>query len=101
MTTTFDKPLFSLTVGEFLEMQKMGIKSLAEEIPYKETTSKKYAYGIKGIAETFNCSIACANRIKASGKLDKAIKQIGRKIILDIELALELAGQKNGGRASR
>ena len=39
-----------------------------------------------------------ANRIKKSGKIDKAIKQIGRKIIVDAELALELAGHKTGGR---
>ena len=30
--------------------------------------------------------------------LDKAITQIGRKIIVDAELALELAGRKTGGR---
>ena len=39
-----------------------------------------------------------ANRIKKSGKIDKAITQIGRKIIVDVELALELAGKKTGGR---
>ena len=39
-----------------------------------------------------------ANRIKQSGKIDKAIIQIGRKIIVDAELALELAGRKTGGR---
>jgi len=39
-----------------------------------------------------------ANRIKKSGKIDKAITQIGRKIIIDAELALELAGKKTGGR---
>ena len=39
-----------------------------------------------------------ANRIKKSGKIDKAITQIGRKIIVDAELALELAGKKTGGR---
>ncbi|WP_252200195.1 DUF3853 family protein, partial [Bacteroides xylanisolvens] len=30
--------------------------------------------------------------------IDKAITQIGRKIIVDAELALELAGKKTGGR---
>ena len=41
---------------------------------------------------------AYRNRIKKSGKIDKAITQIGRKIIVDAELALELAGKKTGGR---
>lgn len=52
---------------------------------------RKLAYGISGIAETFNCSIPTANRIKKSGVIDKAISQVGRKIILDVDLALELA----------
>lgn len=59
---------------------------------------RNYVYGIAGIAKLFNCSESTANRIKASGKIDRAIKQIGRKIIVDAELALELAGQKIGGR---
>lgn len=65
---------------------------------YDKLKSKNYAYGLDGIKKTFNCSIATANRIKASGKIDKAITQIGRKIIIDVDLAMELAGQKNGGR---
>lgn len=59
---------------------------------------KKYVYGILGIAKLFGCSLPTANRIKKSGKIDKAITQIGRKIIVDAELALELAGKKTGGR---
>jgi hypothetical protein len=39
-----------------------------------------------------------AHRIKKNGKIDGAITQIGRKIIVDAELALELAGRKTGGR---
>ena len=55
-------------------------------------------YGILGIAKLCGCSLPTANRIKKSGKIDKAITQIGRKIIVDAELALELAGKKTGGR---
>ncbi|KAA6317542.1 hypothetical protein EZS27_032319, partial [termite gut metagenome] len=54
--------------------------------------------GISGIARLFGCSIPTANRIKQSGKIDKAITQIGRKIIVEADLALELAGRKQGGR---
>lgn len=61
-------------------------------------TDKKYVYGISGIARLFGCSMPTANRIKKSGKISKAITQIGRKIIVDAELALELAGHKSGGR---
>ena len=61
-------------------------------------TERKYVYGILGIAKLFGCSLPTANRIKKSGRIDKAITQIGRKIIVDAELALELAGKKTGGR---
>ena len=63
----------------------------------ERTTSsdRKLAYGIKGIAETFGCSIPTANRIKKSGVIDKAISQVGRKIVLDVDLALELAADNN------
>jgi hypothetical protein len=52
--------------------------------------------GVAGIARLFGCSLPTANRIKQSGKIDRAITQIGRKIIIDAELALELAGRKVG-----
>ena len=61
-------------------------------------TEKKYVYGIGGIARLFGCSMPTANRIKKSGKIDRAITQIGRKIIVDADMALELAGHKSGGR---
>ena len=38
--------------------------------------------------------MSTANKIKKSGKIDKAITQVGRKIVVDAELALELAGYK-------
>lgn len=53
----------------------------------------KYVYGIAGIAELFHCSLPTANRIKKSGRIKKAITQIGRKIVVDKKMALELAGQ--------
>ena len=58
---------------------------------------RKLAYGVKGIAETFGCSIPTANRIKKSGLIDKAISQAGRKIVLDVDLALELAAERREG----
>ncbi len=54
----------------------------------------KYVYGIDGLANLFGCSRATATRIKASGKIDKAITQIGRQIIIDTDCALELAKRK-------
>ncbi len=86
-----------MTGEEFLYLQQ---QSEQKEVPatVATSTSKKYVYGIVGIAKLFGCSMPTANRIKQSGKIDKAITQIGRKIIVDAELALELAGRKTGGR---
>ena len=53
---------------------------------------------LSGLARLFGCSLPTANRIKQSGKIDRAITQVGRKIIVDADLALELAGRKSGGR---
>lgn len=97
MTQNVDSstPIVILTVGQLVQV-------LSDKVPNKviETVKdeKKYVYGIAGIARLFNCSIPTANRIKASGKIDKAIKQLGRKIVVDAEFALELAGRKSGGR---
>ena len=51
-----------------------------------------------GLPDFLGCSLPTANRIKQSGKIDRAITQVGRKIIVDADLALELAGRKSGGR---
>ena len=75
-------------------LQGSGLKP-AQPAADKE---KKYVYGIGGIARLFGCSIPTANRIKKSGRINRAITQIGRKIIVDADMALELAGRKSGGR---
>jgi hypothetical protein len=48
-------------------------------------------YGIAGIAQIFGCSIPTASRIKRSGVINAAISQVGRKITIDVDKALELA----------
>lgn len=102
-----DKPLFQLTLGEFIEAMN-GMKSMEPAVEEKKPTQvsvgndgKKYVYGINGIAQLFGCSKPTANRIKRSGKIDGAITQIGRKIIVDADKALELAGIKTGGRGAK
>ena len=82
-----DTRLIDLTVGELRAL-------LQNAIPVNNPPeSKEYVYGIKGIAELFHCSYTEAYRIKRSGKINKAIKQDGRKIITDAKKALELFGR--------
>lgn len=88
-----------MTGEEFIYLHRHASLESEAKTPQPITdTDRKYVYGILGIAQLFGCSIPTANRIKKSGKIDKAITQIGRKIIVDAELAMELAGHKIGGR---
>ena len=92
------KPLWQMTGEEFLFLHQNSPATDAQQPTVIVDTTKKYVYGILGIAKLFGCSIPTANRIKQSGKIDRAITQIGRKIIVDAQLAIELAGRKTGGR---
>lgn len=87
-------PLFKLTVGELMDLIEGRIKE--QPVGYREIapSGKRYVYGIKGIASLFGCSRTQAYRIKASGKIDGAITQIGRLIIVDADKALQLASKK-------
>lgn len=71
-----DTPLFKLTVGEF--------KNLFESLVPKPqiVEEEEYVYGYKGLASLLNCSICAAKNLKLSGKIDKAIIQEGRKIMI-------------------
>ena len=54
-------------------------------------SQRRIYYGIEGIAQIFGCSVPTANRIEKSGVIDDAITQIDRQIVIDGNLALELA----------
>ena len=94
---TNETPLAALTVGQFKDLFNGGEKEPQQTRPETEN-SHRYGFGMQGIAETFGCSLPTAHRLKRSGKIDAAIKQIGRKIIIDKDLALELTTRKTGGR---
>lgn len=79
-----DTRLIDLTVGELKQL----FESVVPKAPQLE--EKKYVYGYKGIASLLNCSIGAAKNLKLSGKIDKAIIQEGRKIMVDADLALKL-----------
>ena len=87
------KPVWQMTGEEFIFLSKHASRQTETQPQPITDTERKYVYGILGIAKLFGCSLPTANRIKKSGKIDKAITQIGRKIIVDVELALELAGK--------
>lgn len=94
-----DKPVWQMTGKELLFLARHGNMSTnGETAKASSKEEKRYVYGLAGIARLFGCSLPTANRIKQSGKINRAITQVGRKIIVDADLALELAGRKTGGR---
>jgi hypothetical protein len=84
-----EKRVIDMTAGEFAEVLYSVMKRLSGNEEEK-VINKRLVYGIAGIAQLFNCSMTTANRIKASGKIDKAISQTGRMITVDADLALQL-----------
>ena len=84
--------IIDLTVGELVDL----LESATPSTPQVQTLpDKRFVYGIAGIAQLFNCSVTTANRIKASGRIDRAITQTGRIIVVDADLALELYKRTN------
>jgi hypothetical protein len=80
-------PLSFLTVGQFIEILKAYEETKPE--PLQKSNDRRLVYGLKGIRDLFNVSHATAQRYKDT-ILKDAISQQGRKIIVDVEKALEL-----------
>lgn len=82
-----EKPLWQLTVGEFLELCS-GVAP--QPVIIEKDQLPKYVYGLDGLAKILRCSKTHACNLKATGMFDEAIKQNGRKIVVDTKKALEL-----------
>lgn len=89
---TSDTRIIDLTVGQLMEL--LDKKQAPAEIKEEPEKAKRLVYGIAGIAQLFNCSMTTANRIKASGRIDAAITQHGRIIVVDADKALVLFNNK-------
>ena len=63
-----------------------------------KSIEQKYIYGLKGIAKLFGCSVSSARRLKPSGKINDAIIRDGRKIIVEVDRALQLVKNHKIGR---
>ena len=69
-----DKPVWQMTGEELLFLAQHGNISTSRELT-KASSSKeemRYVYGLAGIARLFGCSLPTANRIKQSGKINRA-----------------------------
>ena len=74
-----------MTIEEYMEREAQKAQQQEAAKP------RNRVYGLKGIEQLFNCSTTTAWRIKNSEWIKPAISQVGRKIVVDADLALELA----------
>ena len=105
MTTQFDikqllqKPIAMMTGEELTFLLNSSMEAKANE--QTPVVQKRTFYGIEGIAQVFGCSVPTANRIKRSGIIDAAITQIGRKIIVDADMALAFAKEAEASKEKK
>jgi len=84
--------LVSMTAGQladFLAANPAEAGKDTQPEALAPTGSRRYVYGLKGIMELFGCSNVTAQRYK-NGIIAPAVRQNGRKIVVDVEQALEL-----------
>ena len=86
-------PVALLTVGQLKEL--LNIDKQPE--PVIQSGEKRLVYGLAGIRKLFNVSHATAFRYKETIIKD-AVSQQGRKIVVDVDKALELFNQNSGGK---
>ena len=88
-------PIAMLTVGTLREIIREECKTTSspQDKPQVFNKNHRLVYGLKGIRDLFGCSHVTAQRYKDSF-LQPAIKQNGRKIVIDADLALELFNQR-------
>lgn len=86
-------------LAKLIQCELNGCKLCQKSVSlkYQKNIDQKYVYGLKGIAKLFGCSVSSAMRLKHSGKINDAIIQDGRKIIVDVEKALSLLKNVNMG----
>lgn len=97
MTIDDTTPIAALTVGDFKELM-LTLRQQPCEEHRPEVRHRRYVYGLQGIRDIFGCSHATAQRYKDTIIRD-AVIQNGRKIVVDVELALQLFNQN--GRDAR
>ncbi len=85
-----EKPLWQFTGKDHEYMLRHVLTETRLYEGNDRPSSKKYVKGISGLASLFECSKSTAQRIKKSGVIDDAITQIGRKILIEADLALQL-----------
>ena len=83
-------PIAALTVGDLKELlRELGVNNNSTAPRPTASANQRYVYGLKGIQSLFHCSHLTAQRYKDTF-LAPAVMQQGRKIVIDVEQAVEL-----------
>lgn len=91
-TITDGTPIAMLTLGQLKEALQPQAQRTPEP-PQVTEEGKRYVYGLRGIRELFGVCHTTAQRYKDTF-LAPAIRQNGRKVIVDADMAMELFNQK-------
>lgn len=83
--------VIDLTLGELMDAVEEKVKAILPGSLQKQPQDKNFVYGLKGLAKLLGCSKTTAARVKASGKYDAAITQIGALLIIDADEVLRIA----------
>ena len=92
--------LCALTVEEFTELLDERIKAAISNETVSTAVVKptgRLVYGLRGIRELFGVSHFTAQRYK-DGIIKEAVRQNGRKIVVDADLALKLFDERRNER---
>ena len=90
-----DTRIIDLTVAQLAEVIDRAVEeSLSRRTPSTDNRPR-LVYGIKGIAQLLGISERQARYVTASGTISRAIRQQGRTIVTDADLALELFGRRH------
>jgi hypothetical protein len=90
-------PLWKLTVGEFIDLQKKA----EEPVAPVDYTCDKYVYGRAGIAKLLGVSVTTVSMYRQQGWIEPAISQRGKKIICDAKMARELFEGRQNAKQSK
>ena len=90
-------PIAALTVGNLKQLiTDLVREQKVDAIPLVTQAGRRYVYGLKGIQDLFGVCHLTAQRYK-DGFLASACMQNGRKIVVDVELAIELFNTYQNG----
>jgi len=92
MNKDLNTPVWQLTVGELLDFVVESVRPAESRVTFEH--KDKYVYGILGIANLLGVSKTMVWEYRKQGWIEPAIRQVGRKIVCDAPLAMELFGKK-------